>query len=98
MYPTSALRPVRPVALTWDAELLADEVGKRPRGQNMEREDQLLANFPPYSASNEVVSNTMKMVKRPAIITDLRGRILAWALPEILSLSRQVCLSSVQIS
>ena len=80
--------------MKWDAEALVQELGSRPRGMNMSYENELLHRFPPYCSVKDVLHNRMPILRRPGIITDAVGRILAWALPGILTTARQVCSNS----
>lgn len=76
--------------MSWDAEELCAYMSKKPRGFNLDYEDALLERFPPVSGTESVLANDIPILLRPGIIVDSSGRILAWALPGILTEERQV--------
>ncbi len=65
-------------------------MSKKPRGLNMDYENSLLERFPPFCGVESVHSNDIPILMRPGIIIDNKGKVLAWALPGILSEERQV--------
>lgn len=70
--------------MPWSALVYAEAMPARPHGRDGAVEKKLERDFPPLkSHENRVVSN-------PCIITDKDGRILAWYLPQILTVSRRV--------
>ncbi len=56
----------------------------------MEYENTLLERFPPFCGVESVLANDIPILLRPGIIVDNSGNVLAWALPGILSMERQV--------
>lgn len=76
--------------MSWDAEQLRDLLPSRPMGNNIPAEDELLEQFPPLVGRADAIRNKPALLQQAAIITDCRGRILAWALPNIILPARQV--------
>lgn len=76
--------------MSWDAEDLRNNLPSRPTGNNIGVENELLKIFPPWVSRAEVIRNEPALLQRPAVITDSRGRIIAWALPNIILPDRQV--------
>ncbi len=64
----------------------------------MAYEDSLLEKFPPFCGIESVLSNDIPILMRPGIIVDNSSKILAWALPGILSEARQVRTSTCKKS
>ncbi len=60
----------------------------------MAYEDSLLEKFPPFCGMESVLSNDIPILMRPGIIVDNTGKVLAWALPQILTETRQVCMNT----
>ena len=79
------------VSVSWDAVEYAQAL---PRSSTLKKEveDALLQEFPPLIPAAEVTARTvcLPMVREPAVITDVGGRILAWSLPAIIPPDRQV--------
>ena len=76
--------------LEWDAEDLRASISKRPTGFNQTIENELLEIFQPFCPIADVLSDNLPVLHRPGVVLDSAGRILAWALPGILSKTRQV--------
>ena len=76
--------------LDWDAEDLRASLSKRQNGMNMVKEDELLEIFPPYDPPEQIKSNSMSLLRGPAVAVDSSGRLLYWHLPGIFSSRRQV--------
>ena len=68
----------------WDADRYAEQLSKRPTGQNEREEERLDARFPPDPAVKG------ELLTEPAVLVDAHNRILAWYLPHALSTHRQV--------
>ena len=80
-----------PVSVTWDAVEYANTL---PRSTTLKKvmEESLLREYPPITPVSAVEGRTacLPIVPEPAVFTDSAGRLLAWSLPGIIPLHRQV--------
>nr|VWP01791.1 Cytochrome P450 monooxygenase AKT7 (EC (AK-toxin biosynthesis protein 7) [Ganoderma boninense] len=77
--------------VTWDADDYANDVSNTAL-PNPEVEARLMAKYPPLIPIEEVTrrhDDNLPIILGPAIVTDVKGRILLWSLPNVLSDSRQ---------
>lgn len=90
------------VPVSWDVQDLRRAMSAKPRGLNLDAENSLLVDYPPFCGPNAVLENNIPLLQRPGIVVDRAGHVLAWSLPGILSKKRQVrhlmTASSVSIS
>ncbi|PIL26691.1 hypothetical protein GSI_11218 [Ganoderma sinense ZZ0214-1] len=77
--------------VSWDAEEYANDVSKAAL-PNPDAEARLMAKYPPLISRDEMlarVDDNLPLVLEPAIVADVKGRILLWSLLKVLSDSRQ---------
>ncbi|PIL25596.1 hypothetical protein GSI_11344 [Ganoderma sinense ZZ0214-1] len=77
--------------VSWDAVDYANDVSKAAL-PNPDAEARLMAKYPPLIPRAEVIrhhDDNLPLIVGPAIVTDVKGRILLWSLPNVLSDSRQ---------
>ena len=72
------------VVIPWDAVRYCDRLSIHENGSNETREELILKAYPPPSAKSD------KIMDAPGIIVDMHSVILAWYLPEVLPMERQV--------
>ncbi|PIL28433.1 hypothetical protein GSI_08467 [Ganoderma sinense ZZ0214-1] len=77
--------------VSWDAVDYANDVSKAAL-PNPDVEARLMAKYPPLIPCAEVIcrqDDNLPLIVGPAIVTDVKGRILLWSLPQVLSDTRQ---------
>lgn len=79
--------------MSWDATDLRASLSKKCRGLNVDVENELIRTFPPICDPDDVFRDQLPLLRSPAIVVDSAGRVLVWALPDLLSPERQVNLS-----
>lgn len=72
------------VRLSWDIDRYSDAIGVGNTGQNVNLEAQLKTKWPP------LLPDTTVVLDEPCVLLDQHSRILAWVLPGVLHVNRQV--------
>lgn len=72
------------VQLAWDIDRYSDAIGVGNTGQNVNLEAQLKARWPP------LLPDATMVLDEPCVLIDQHSRILAWVLPGVLHVDRQV--------
>lgn len=81
------------VSVSWRADDLRSRLSKMPSGMDPLIEDKLLTEFPPICSIDEIRANELLLLQRPAILLDRDENVLAWFLPGMFDIRRQVSIS-----